>query len=99
MVNCKSIFGNNTPNYQLFTFMSQVCQLTGKRPQVGNNISHSNRKTRRRFNPNLTTKKFVDVKTGKTVKLKISIRAQRTLLKNPAKYSKHIAKLVAKRAR
>ena len=79
--------------------MSQVCQLSGKRPQVGNNISHSNRKTRRRFNPNLTTKKFVDPKTGNTVKIKISVRAQRTLLKNPGKYRAQIARLVAKRAR
>jgi len=79
--------------------MSQVCQLSGKRPQVGNNVSHSNRHTRRRFNPNLTVKKFVNEKTGRTVKIKISVRAQRTLLKNPAKYRAQIAKLVAKRAR
>ncbi len=79
--------------------MSQVCQLSGKRPQVGNNVSHSNRHTRRRFNPNLTTKKFVNPKTGTTVKIKISVRAQRTLLKNPGKYRAQIEKLIAKRAR
>jgi large subunit ribosomal protein L28 len=79
--------------------MSQVCQLSGKRPQVGNNVSHSNRHTKRRFNPNLTTKKVIDVKSGKTVKIKISVRAQRTLLKNPAKYRAQIEKLAAKRAR
>ncbi|MEK6556997.1 MAG: 50S ribosomal protein L28 [Candidatus Margulisiibacteriota bacterium] len=35
--------------------MSKVCELCGKRPEVGNNVSHSNRKTRRRYNPNLQT--------------------------------------------
>ena len=79
--------------------MSQVCELTGKRPGVGNNVSHSNRHTRRRFNPNLTTKKFTNPKTGKTVKIKISVRAQRTLLKNPGKYRAQIEKIIAKRAR
>jgi large subunit ribosomal protein L28 len=38
--------------------MSRVCQLTGKAVMVGNNVSHSNRKTKRRFYPNLITKKF-----------------------------------------
>jgi len=38
--------------------MSRVCQLTGKRPIAGNNVSHSNRKTKRRFLPNLHKKKF-----------------------------------------
>ena len=79
--------------------MSQVCELSGKRPAVGNNVSHSNRHTRRRFNPNLTTKKFLNPKTGTMVKIKISVRAQRTLLKNPGKYRAQIEKLVAKRAR
>ena len=91
MVNCKGIFYN--------TYMSQVCELSGKRPQVGNNVSHSNRKTRRRFNPNLITKKITDPTTGKTVRMKISVRAQRTLLKNPSKYRALIAKaLAAKRS-
>lgn len=79
--------------------MSQVCELSGKRPQVGMKVSHSNRHTKRRFNPNLTVKKFVNPKTGKTVKIKISVRAQRTLLKNPSKYRGLVAKLVAKKAR
>lgn len=79
--------------------MSQVCELSGKRPQVGMNVSHSNRHTKRRFLPNLTTRKFKDPITGKSVRLKISVRAQRTLLKNPGKYRAQIAKLVAKKAR
>ena len=76
--------------------MSQVCQLTGKKPQTGHNVSHSNRKTLRRYNPNLVTKKVVNPLTGKTVRLKISTRALRTLAKNPGKFSAQIAKLTAK---
>ena len=91
MVSCQSIISN--------TLMSQVCELTGKRPQVGMNVSHSNRHTKRRFLPNLTTRKFKDPVSGKTVRLKISIRAQRTLLKNPGKFRAQIAKLTAKKAR
>jgi large subunit ribosomal protein L28 len=77
--------------------MPKVCQLTGKRPQIGHNISHSNRKTLRRFLPNLTTKKIVDPVSGKTLKIKMSIRAQRTLLKNPAKFKTQLKKLIAKK--
>lgn len=78
--------------------MSKVCQLSGKRPQTGHNVSHSNRKTMRRFLPNLVTKKIVDPVTKKTIKVKMSVRAQRTLLKNPAKFKKQLAKLVEKKA-
>ncbi|CAM4449555.1 MAG: 50S ribosomal protein L28 [Legionellaceae bacterium] len=55
--------------------MSRVCQVTGKRPMVGNNVSHSNRKTKRRFLPNLHTKtfKYVDENGNKqSVTLRIS---------------------------
>lgn len=77
--------------------MSKVCQLTGKRPGIGHNISHSNRKTLRRFNPNIITKKLVDPLTGKSYHLKISIRAQRTLLKNPKKFAVQLKKIAAKK--
>jgi large subunit ribosomal protein L28 len=40
--------------------MSRVCQVTGKRPQSGNNVSHANNRTRRRFLPNLQNKRFID---------------------------------------
>ncbi len=59
--------------------MSKVCQLTGKRPISGNNVSHSNRKTRRRFLPNLQTKRFFIPETGEWVTLKISMKALRTI--------------------
>lgn len=42
--------------------MSKVCSLCGKRPVSGNNVSHSKRRTKRRFNPNLVTKRFSGVK-------------------------------------
>jgi len=77
--------------------MSRVCQLSGKRPQVGNNISHSERKTRRKFNPNVSSKTIVDPVSGTKIRLKMSTRAQRTLLKNPGKFAKQIKKLVAKK--
>ena len=61
--------------------MSRVCQLTGKRPITGNNVSHSNRKTKRRFLPNLITKRFFIPETNQTVTLKISNSALRTINK------------------
>ncbi len=61
--------------------MSKVCKLTGKRPITGNNVSHSNRKTKRRFEPNLQTKRFFVPETGKWVTLRISTAAMRTINK------------------
>jgi large subunit ribosomal protein L28 len=59
--------------------MSKVCQLTGKRPVSGNSVSHSNAKTRRRFLPNLQTKRFFVPETGEFITLKISTQAMRTI--------------------
>ena len=61
--------------------MSKVCQLTGKRPISGNNVSHSNRKTKRRFLPNLQKKKFYIPETDQWVTLRISTSAMRTINK------------------
>ncbi|HMQ63573.1 MAG TPA: 50S ribosomal protein L28 [Flavilitoribacter sp.] len=61
--------------------MSKICQLTGKRPISGNNVSHSNRKTRRRFLPNLQKKRFYMPETGEWVTLKVSTSAMRTINK------------------
>ena len=77
--------------------MSKVCTLSKKGPQVGNNVSHSERKTRRRFLPNLSKKRITDPATGKTVRIRISTRAQRTLLKNPSKYAKTLKKILKKK--
>jgi large subunit ribosomal protein L28 len=61
--------------------MSRVCQLTGKSVMVGNNVSHSNRKTKRRFYPNLITKKFFVPEADNYITLKISAAALRTINK------------------
>ncbi|MCE2686779.1 MAG: 50S ribosomal protein L28 [Cryomorphaceae bacterium] len=61
--------------------MSRVCQLTGKSVMVGNNVSHSNRKTKRRFYPNLITKKFFIPEEENFITLKISAAALRTINK------------------
>ncbi|MEM9325995.1 MAG: 50S ribosomal protein L28 [Bacteroidota bacterium] len=62
--------------------MSKVCQITGKRPRVGNNVSHANNKTKRRFYPNLQTKRFYIPEEKKWVTLKVSTQALRTINKN-----------------
>ncbi len=59
--------------------MARVCQITGKRPQVGNNVSHANNKTKRRFYPNLQTKRFYLVSEGKWITLKVSTKAIKTI--------------------
>ena len=61
--------------------MSRVCQLTGKRPISGNNVSHSNRRTKRRFLPNLVKKRFFIPETGEWVTLKIATSTLRTINK------------------
>lgn len=61
--------------------MSRVCQITGKSVMVGNNVSHSNRKTKRKFYPNLLVKKFYVPETEAYVTLKISAAALRTINK------------------
>ena len=61
--------------------MSRVCQITGKKVVSGNNVSHSNRKTKRKFYPNLQTKKFFLPEQDKWVTLKVSASAIRTINK------------------
>jgi len=61
--------------------MSRICQITGKKVMVGNNVSHANNKTKRKFYPNLQTKKFFVPETGETVILKVSTNAIRTINK------------------
>ena len=59
--------------------MSRVCQVTGKRPASGNNVSHANNKTRRRFLPNLHTHRFWLESEQRYVKLKVSTKGLRTI--------------------
>jgi large subunit ribosomal protein L28 len=62
--------------------MARICDITGKKVMVGNNVSHSNRKTKRKFYPNLQTKKFFIPESGEWVTLKVSASALRTIDKN-----------------
>ena len=62
--------------------MARVCQVTGKKPMVGNSVSHSNIKTKRRFLPNLQKKRFFFAEEDRWVSLKVSAEAIRTINKN-----------------
>ena len=61
--------------------MSRICQITGKRPITGNSVSHSNIKTRRRFLPNLQTKRFYVPDEDKWITLRVSTEAIRLINK------------------
>ena len=61
--------------------MAQKCDLTGKKPLVGNHVSHANNKVKRRQNPNIHTKRFYIPELERYVKLKLSNRALRTVNK------------------
>ena len=61
--------------------MAKVCVVTGKKPMSGNNVSHANNKTRRRFEPNLQQKRFWVPSEKRWVKLKVSASAIRTITK------------------
>jgi large subunit ribosomal protein L28 len=62
--------------------MSRVCQVTGKKPVAGNNVSHANNRTRRRFLPNLHTHKFWVESENRWVKLRVSTKGMRIIDKN-----------------
>ncbi len=59
--------------------MSRRCELTGKGPQVGNRVSHSNRKTKRRFLPNLLNVTMISDSLGRSIKLRVSANALKTV--------------------
>ena len=61
--------------------MSRVCQVTGKRPMSGNNVSHAHNKTRRRFLPNLHTQRFWLENEKRFIKLKVSHNGLRIIEK------------------
>lgn len=61
--------------------MSRICDLTGKKLMFGNNVSHSNIKTRRKFYPNLQTKRFFIPEEDTWIVLKVSTSALRTINK------------------
>ncbi len=66
-------------NFILRNCMSKFCSITGKRPLVGNSVSKSNIKTKRRQLPNLQTKKIYIPELNKTVKIKLSVSALKSI--------------------
>ena len=62
--------------------MARVCQVTGKAPMVGNNVSHANNRTRRRFMPNLQERRFWVESENRWVSLRLTNAALRTIDKN-----------------
>ncbi len=59
--------------------MSRVCQVTGKTPQVGNNVSHAKNRTRRRFLPNLHVHRFWLEQENRFIKLRLSSKGMRII--------------------
>lgn len=72
---CTPFFGNKNRT------MSRVCELTGKKMMVGNNVSHSKRRTKRQFQPNIIVKRFFIPEEDKWVTLKLSAKAMKTINK------------------
>jgi large subunit ribosomal protein L28 len=62
--------------------MSKVCQITGKRPMSGNNVSHAKNRTRRRFEPNLQSHRFWVESEKRFVKLRVSTKGMRIIDKH-----------------
>ena len=63
-------------------FMSKVCEISGKKPMSGNNVSHANNRTKRRFIPNLQNVKLYSGTLQKYINLNITIRTMKTVEKN-----------------
>ncbi|ALM83869.1 50S ribosomal protein L28 [Bordetella sp. N] len=62
--------------------MARKCQVTGKGPMVGNNVSHANNKTKRRFLPNLQSRRFWVESENRWIRLRVTTKALRTIDKN-----------------
>jgi len=71
----------NKINKIKYIAMSKICEITGKKAMVGNNVSHSNKKTKRKFNVNLFRKKFYWVEEDCWISLNISAAGLRTINK------------------
>ena len=74
--------GPRRPRKRRNNAMSRVCELTGKGPMSGNNISHANNKTRRRWQPNLQVCSFPSEILGKPVRLRLTANGIRTVEHN-----------------
>ena len=62
--------------------MSKMCEISGKKPLTGNNVSHANNKTKRRFLPNLQNVKFFSKTLNEYISLNITVRTMRSVEKN-----------------
>ena len=62
--------------------MSKVCEISGKKPMSGNNVSHANNRTKRRFIPNLQNVKFYSSALQKYINLNITVKTMKTVEKN-----------------
>ena len=62
--------------------MSRICQITGKKMMVGNNVSHSKKRTKRKFYPNLFVKRYYLKEENRWISLKVSAAGMRTINKN-----------------
>ena len=83
LMNIFLIFADQFVNRHNFTLkMARVCQITGKRPLVGNNVSHANNRTKRKFYPNLHKKRFFIPEEDRWITLKVSASAIRTINRN-----------------
>jgi large subunit ribosomal protein L28 len=72
--------------------MSQICQITGKKVMVGNNVSHSKRRTKRVFKPNIFDKKFFLPEENRWIKLRVSAAGIRTIAKKGLRNALEVAK-------
>ncbi|MBO5661491.1 MAG: 50S ribosomal protein L28 [Tidjanibacter sp.] len=76
--------------------MSKICEITGKTAQSGNNVSHSNRRTKRKFNLNLKTKRFWSEEENRWITLKVTAAGIKTINKKGLDVALKEAKAPAK---
>lgn len=80
--------------------MAKVCQVTGKGPSSGHNVSHSVRRTKRRFLPNLQWKRIFDPVSKKWIRVRIATSTLRTLFKEPSPHElKKLQKKLSKKGK
>lgn len=79
---CEKLLNSDLENFKVGKFkMAKRCQVTGKKPMVGNNVSHANNKTKRRFLPNLHKKRFFVPSENRWIRIKVSARGIKTITK------------------
>ena len=79
LADCRRLWYKRAPFFSDDSAMSQVCQVTGKGPMSGNNVSHAQNKTRRRFSPNLHYHRFWVESEKRFVRLRVSAQGMRII--------------------